>query len=161
MSGLLVLILRLDWVIDNNYEVCLGKLALAIWKEKMRAAVHREFPDTEPEKPVASHTGARPPSIATMVKEAELATTESNASHDRPSLFNGKNAVPGDAPQGVTDNLNDIRPVAVFLDRNATSASDPASLRQGTLERFGELHVQTGSKKYFNGIANISRKLCR
>eukprot|EP00973_Karenia_brevis_P082973 11504277-Karenia_brevis.AAC.1 len=65
----------------------------------MRSAVGRAYPETEEEKPIEKRQGAMPPSIATMVKEAELETSASSIAELQASLFSEKNAVPGDAPQ--------------------------------------------------------------
>ena len=74
---------------------------------------------------------------------------EDKAFRTRTSLFAEKNATPGDAPQSVSSNFNEVRPVALCLDRTTASASDPAALRQGAVERFCDLHVQTGAQKIF------------
>ena len=154
-----VLVLLLDWLIDNNHEVFRNKLSPALWNERMRAAVKAEYPETEGDKPLEEREGSMPASISDMVKEAEDACASDKAGIDNRSLFSDKNAVPGDRPQNVSNCFNDVRPVAVCLDRKSVSASDPAAMRQGAVERFGDMHVQTGAKmihqwhsKYFSQV---------
>ena len=55
--------------------------------------------------------------------------------------------------------LEDIRPRAVCVDKSPEACSDPATLRQGAVERYGDLYVQTGSNavmqwhgKYFSQV---------
>ena len=42
--------------------------------------------------------------------------------------------------------LEDVRPHAVCIDKSAKACSDPATLREGAIERFGELRATTGNK---------------
>ena len=59
----------------------------------------------------------------------------------------------------MEDCLEDIRPHAICIDRSTQASSDPASLRAGALERYGDLQIQTGGKeilqfhpKYFSQV---------
>eukprot|EP00972_Heterocapsa_arctica_P073956 10916704-Heterocapsa_arctica.AAC.1 len=74
-------------------------------------------------------------------------------------LFREKNATPGDPARAREGCLQDLRPHAVCRDKSAKVCSDPAALREGALERYGDLHVHTGSSlipqwenKYFSQI---------
>ena len=57
-----------------------------------------------------------------------------------------KNATPGDGARSLERCLEDIRPQAVCMDKSVQACSDPATLREGALERHGDVHVQTGGK---------------
>ena len=70
-----------------------------------------------------------------------------------------KNATPGDGARSLEACLEDIRPHAICVDRTTSAASDPQTQREGGLERFGDLHIQTGHKeinqfctKYFSQV---------
>ena len=43
--------------------------------------------------------------------------------------------------------LEDLRPHAICTDKSVKACSDPATLREGALERYGELRVMTGGQK--------------
>ena len=62
-------------------------------------------------------------------------------------MVNEKNATPGDGARTLEKCLEDLRPHAICLDKNAKACSDPATLRHGALERYGELHINTGRKE--------------
>ena len=62
------------------------------------------------------------------------------------SLTYEKNATPGDAPRPLENALDNIRPKAFHLDKDITTCINPDVLREGTLERYGDLHIQTGGK---------------
>ena len=62
-------------------------------------------------------------------------------------MVNEKNATPGDGARTLDNCLEDLRPHAICLDKNVKACSDPATLREGALERYGELHVNTGRKE--------------
>ena len=49
-------------------------------------------------------------------------------------------------PVGLAQCLDEVRPMAMCLDRNNTSSCNPADAQENTFERFGSLHIQTGSK---------------
>ena len=57
-----------------------------------------------------------------------------------------KNATPSDGPRAPVDCLDEIRPKAFTLDRQTSSCTDPAAIHTGALNRYGELHVQTGNE---------------
>ena len=62
------------------------------------------------------------------------------------SLSNEKNATPGDGARNFDAVLDDIRPKAYHLDADPSDCTDPALVREGTLERYGDLHIQTGGR---------------
>ena len=62
------------------------------------------------------------------------------------SLANEKNATPVDGARPLETVLDDIRPTAVHLDRDASACIDPAVQREGALERYGDLHIQIGAQ---------------
>jgi hypothetical protein len=70
-----------------------------------------------------------------------------------------KNATPSDGARALEECLEDLRPKAFTLDKSAAACTDPASLKAGALERFGELHVHAGREfinqwhsKYFSQV---------
>ena len=52
-----VLLLLLDWLIDQNHEVFRGKGSAVVLKQKMREAVAREYPEGEGDVPEANRAG--------------------------------------------------------------------------------------------------------
>jgi len=114
-------------------------------KQRMAAAVAKEYPETEAHKDWADREGTIPAAIREALQEAEAQQDTAKSSKRR--VLSDKNATPGDGPRPLDKCLDDIRPVAVTLDRSTQASSDPASLRQGAVQRYGDLHVQTGSKK--------------
>ena len=77
----------------------------------------------------------------------------------RRRLITEKNATPGDGARSLEACLEDIRPHAICVDRTTSAASDPQTQRESGLERFGDLHIQTGHKeinqfctKYFSQV---------
>ena len=56
------------------------------------------------------------------------------------------NATPGDTSRSIEKCLDDVRPFAIAMDRKVSACTDPGTLREAALERYGELEVQTGSK---------------
>ena len=61
----------------------------------------------------------------------------------------GENETLGSAMGSPESCLDDVRPVAVCLDRSTQACTDPASLREGALERYGDLCVRIWSKRIF------------
>ena len=59
-----------------------------------------------------------------------------------------KNATPGAPSRSPDKCLDDLRPVAVTMDRSNRSATDPAAQREGAFGKFGEgdLNIQTNAK---------------
>ena len=162
-----VLIHLLDFLIDRNHEVFRGKGSPAELRERMRTAVRREYPEIE-DGPEEERVGTVPPSILQLLREVEEGKETNADVSDRapllpPSrrrrLLTEKNATPGDGARALETCLEDLRPYAMCLDKSVQACSDPATLREGALERYGELHVRTGGKeilqfhsKYFSQI---------
>ena len=71
-----VLLLLLYQLIDQGHEVFLGKVSAAALKEKMRAAVEKEYPETEAHVPEERRQGSIPQSILDVLKEVEEETKE-------------------------------------------------------------------------------------
>ena len=57
-----------------------------------------------------------------------------------------KHAVPDQISQPMSSALEEIRPSSFMLDRVAESATDPASIKEGALRRYGDLHIGTSNK---------------
>jgi len=139
-----VLVQLLNFLIDRQHEVFRGKASAMELKRRMAAAVAREYPETEAHKDWGQREGAIPAVILEALREAEAEKDTALSAKRR--VLSDKNATPGDGPRPLDKCLDDIRPVAITLDRSTQASSDPGSLRQGAVERYGDLHVQTGSK---------------
>ena len=157
-----VLIALLDFLIDRNHEVFRGKGSAQELRAKVREAVHREYPETEGDKPEAERVGHIPPSIEALLDEREKGRED--ALPERPKkklrLLSGeKNATPGDGARSVHECLDNVRPQAICVDKSSQASTDPGTQREGGLERQGELNIKTGGKpisqyesKYFSQV---------
>ena len=96
-----------------------------------------------------------PPSILEVLRaqEAEKHDDGPPVREKRRKLLGEKNATP------AAESLENIRPQAVCQDKSPQACSDPATLRQGALERYGDLFAETGGKlvpqwesKYFSQV---------
>ena len=145
-----VLIKLLEFLIDNGHEAFQGKGSPQDLKAKMRAAVAKEYIETEGHLPEELREGQVPDSIATALREMEETRRQEELegkkwSH-RLRLFRTKNSTPGDGASCVSKCTENIRPMAMCMDRNDNSLSKPADTQAGAWQGFGTLHVQTGSK---------------
>jgi hypothetical protein len=179
-----VVLKLLHFLIDRGHEVFIGKGSAAALKERMRFAVAARYPETEAHLPEERRQGAIPESILQLLREQETekrrrsaeagkapraeesAVAGSASASDSRRRSQGsvpilveKNATPGDGARPVAQCLEDVRPKAFTLDRSTASCTDPDILRKGALERYGGLHVQTGSRfidqwqsKYFSQV---------
>ena len=146
-----VLLHLLFFLIDRNHEVFRNKGCAVELKKKMKEAIQQEYPDEESEKPEAQREGSIPTALLEALQEAhqkpdDPGTAEAEAKKMRFLFEREKNATPGDGSRSVDECLQDIRPQAVCMDKEATSNSDPATLREKAIGRYGDLYVQTGSK---------------
>ena len=145
-----VLVKLLCFLIDREHEAFQGKGSAQELKEKMRRAVEAEYPETESQLPEDQREGEVPSSLWQFLREAEEKRRQEELTGEkwdrRLKLFRTKNATPGDAATCVSKCLDEVRPMAMCLDRNNASSCNPAEARENTFERFGSLHVQTGSK---------------
>jgi hypothetical protein len=134
-----VVLQLLYYLIEQNHEVFRGKGTTIELKARMRAAVEREYPDTEGHLPEAQRQGHVPESLLRQLKEAEE-EHEPHAKRARrsTSLDDEKNATPGPGCRSSEDCLDDVRPVSVAMDRSARSLSDPANQREGAIAAFGD-----------------------
>jgi hypothetical protein len=134
-----VVLQLLYYLIEQNHEVFRGKGTTIELKARMRAAVEREYPDTEGHLPEAQRQGHVPESLLRQLKEAEE-EHEPHAKRARrsTSLDDEKNATPGPGCRSSEDCLDDVRPVSVAMDRSAQSLSDPATQREGAIAAFGD-----------------------
>ena len=112
----------------------------------MREAVERHYPEEEGEVPKAERQGKIPPCILEELKRQEE-EGEDEVDPDRrrkmPRLVQEKNATPGDCGRPVEKCMDDVRPSAVTIDRNPSACTDPVTMREKALERYGDLKVQT------------------
>ena len=145
-----VLLLLLDYLIDQGHEVFRGKGSAALLKQRMRDAVAREYP--MPADHGSEEDGFIPASVAAVLAEAEAERKEERVAKEagglleKTRLMTDKNASPGDGARPMEECLQDLRPKACTLDRSTEACTDPETLRAGGLERYGELHVETGSR---------------
>ena len=75
----------------------------------------------------------------------ESTTSEEDRSRKKLRLMSDKNATPGDGARSMDRVLDNLRPHTMCLDKSAAPASDPATMRQGTNDRFG--HVEAKEQK--------------
>ena len=169
-----VLIHLLEYLIDQGHTVFRDKGAPHTLKKKMRAAVQKQYPEQEGHLPEPERQGTLPPSILQLLQEREEerrqqeeekrkqrneCSAPNEAKATRSSVLTDKNATPSDGPRPLEKCLEDVRPKSFTLDRSTASCSDPATLRAGALQRYGEINVQAGSRfidqwqpKYFSEV---------
>ena len=158
-----VLVALLDYLIAQNHEVFRGKGSAQELRARMREAVAREHPEMEPDKAPEARQGTIPKDILDFINksmgEKEDVAKDLMPAHKRRRFITEKNATPGDGARSLETCLEDIRPHAVCMDRSTAACSDPAAQREGALERYGDLHIQTGGKeilqfhtKYFSQV---------
>ena len=113
-------------------------------KQKMDATVAREYPETEAHLSEVDRSGHIPACILRMLDEAEAAHQRDEPEDGEPSakrsrrlesVSDDKNATPGPPAQAPEQCLDDLRPLAVTMDRSNRSATDPATQRTNA---FGE-----------------------
>ena len=145
-----VLIRLLEFLIDNGHEAFQGKGSPHDLKAKMRAAVAKEYAETEGHLPEEFREGRVPDSIAAALREQEEEKRKEELDgktwSKRLKLFKTKNSTPGDRASCVSKCTETIRPMAMCLDRSSSSISRPADTHAGAWKGFGTLHVQTGNK---------------
>ena len=113
----------------------------------MREAIAREYPETEEHVELSKRQGHIPKAIwETLALSPEEETMEQERRAKLPRMMQEKNATPGDTARSIEKCLDDVRPFAIAMDRKVTACTDPGTLRESALERYGELEVQTGSK---------------
>ena len=116
----------------------------------MRDIVAEEYPEREPNVPYSEREGYVPESILTTMREMEEEQREGELAGKhwcrKKQLFRDKNATPGDRAQLVSECLEEIRPMAMCVDRSSAAATTPADAREGAFSGFGRLLLQTGSK---------------
>ena len=71
---------------------------------------------------------------------------EEQSSKRRRTIHDIKNATPGDGAQELGTCLDDLRPKAFTLDLKRSDCTTPGAVREGALERYGELNIQTGNQ---------------
>ena len=158
-----VLLKLLSVLIDSNHEAFKDKGSALDLKARMKTIVQQEYPETEEHVPEEQRLGAIPPALLQAMRETEERRREEELKGEswckRLKLFRTKNSTPGEAGRCVTKCMDNIRPMAMCMDRSNTSSSTPADMRNGGWQGFGALHVQTGSKwlsqwcsKYFSQV---------
>ena len=69
-----VLVLLLDYLIEQRHEVFVGKGSAEELRQRMRAAVAREYPEQEADIPEEERQGTMPPSILEVLRAQEAET---------------------------------------------------------------------------------------
>ena len=145
-----VLLLLLEFLIDRRHVAFKGKGSAAELKVKMRDIVAREYPEREPHVPLSDRAGHVPESILHTMREMEEEQRQGELAGKhwcrKKQLFRDKNATPGDRAQVVSECLEEVRPMAMCVDRSSAAATTPADSREGAFAGFGRLLVQTGSR---------------
>ena len=146
-----VLLLLLDFLIDRQHEIFRGKGSPAELKQLMRKVVAAEYPEREGHLPPRDRQGEVPASIASKIREMEeakrKAEMEGQSWCSKKHLFREKNATPGDAATCVSRCVDEIRPIAMCVDRNNTSTCTPADAREGSMSLFGHTHAQADARE--------------
>ena len=126
--------------------------------QQMEDDVYKLYPETEGDVPLNRRKGMIPTGIREELETAEREAAESPAKK-RKSIHVTKNATPGDIAMNIENCLDDIRPKAFCFDANPSDCTTPDVLREGGLERYSDLHIQTGNQlmsqwesKYFSQI---------
>ena len=112
------MVLRLlYYLIEQNHQVFRGKGRAIELKERMRAAVEREYPETEGHLPEEQREGHIPQSLLKMLREADEEKSREGPPVKRircgVNLGDEKNATPGPGAQAPENCLDNIRPVSV------------------------------------------------
>ena len=146
-----VLVELLDFLILKNHEVFRGKGSAKDLRERMRKAVERQYPETEAHKPLSERVGHIPPGVEALLRDSQNISTEEvtpgfNGSK-RHKILTDKNATPGDGARSVEKCLDDLRPFAICVDKSAGASSNPATMREGALGKYGELRIQAAGKE--------------
>jgi hypothetical protein len=140
-----VLLKLLEHLIDSNHEAFRGKGSPMELKSRMKREVHAEYPETEGRTPEEEHLGAVPASLLLAMRQSEEQRRDDEQQgatwSKRLKLFRTKNSTPGDASNCVTKCMDNIRPMAMCMDRNNNSTSNPADMQRGGWLGFGALHV--------------------
>ena len=104
----------------------------------MMEAVETQYPDHEKDLPIEQRQGFIPVSILEAL-DAFVSHSEEDRSRRRLRLMSDKSATPGDGASSMDTVLDNVRPHTMCLDKSAASASDPATMRQGAIDRCGDL----------------------
>ena len=106
----------------------------------MRDIVQREYPEREHHVPQSKRDGYVPESILRTIREMEeeqrLGELAGKHWCRKKQLFREKNATPGDRAQVVTECLEEVRPMAMCVDRSSAAATTPAEAREGAFAGF-------------------------
>ena len=113
------MVLRLlYYLIEQNHQVFRGKGRAIELKERMRAAVEREYPEHQGHLPEEEREGHIPKSLLTMLREAEEEKSREGPPVKRirrgVNLDDEKNATPGPGAQASEQCLDNIRPLSVI-----------------------------------------------
>ena len=142
-----VLVLLIKELIDRKHGAY-ENWASKCLKNRMtvREIVQKKYPDANEGVPLVEQKGMIPDSIREELEDQEaFKDTVPKQSSTKP-VVTVKNATPGDVAKNVATCLDDIRPKAFTVDRDAGSCSTPDVMRTEALQRYGDLHIQTGSK---------------
>ena len=135
-----VLLHLLYFLIEHNHKVFCGKGSVQTLKAKMEAAVEKRYPDAEKHLPEERREGFVPKVILDNIhRQQKLEQCRAK----RARLVEEKQATPGDGARALESCLDDVRPFSITNSRSTSAASEPASIREGALNRFGHLDVHT------------------
>ena len=168
-----ILILLLQELFRSKHEAFVGSLAgesmnmeldapddgdsvSARFAKSLADAVHQHYPEQEAPLLLNARRGSIPEGIREEIEEQKH-KQDGLPQKKQHTLHSTKNATPGDAAQELSSSLDDVRPKAFTLDLKPSDCTTPDLQRSGTLQRYGELHIQTGNKlqsqwesKYFS-----------
>ena len=128
-----VLLQLLYYLIDQNHAVFRGRGSAQQLRERMRAAVQREYPVSAEQmtRPDGEQEWFLPTDYIESLSEAATKKVK------RHFLIKEKNATPGDGDISLEGCLADRRPFSVVTESSGLASTDPATLRANTLSLFG------------------------
>ena len=142
-----VLVLLLWDLIQRGYQIYDESREPGTLRKFVEEAVEARYPEQEAHIAPEDRIGYIPPRILSKLQEQEKPKEHGSiATSLRKMVTFEKHAVPDQISQPMSSALEEIRPSSFMLDRVAESATDPASIKEGALRRYGDLHIGTSNK---------------
>ena len=142
-----VLVLLLWDLIQRGYQIYDESREPGTLRKFVEEAVEARYPEQEAHIAPEDRIGYIPPRILSKLQEQERPKEHGSiATSLRKMVTFEKHAVPDQISQPMSSALEEIRPSSFMLDRVAESATDPASIKEGALRRYGDLHIGTSNK---------------
>ena len=124
----------------------------------MAAAVERHYPEREGDLPEDSREGFVPGFILDSIQRQQR-LEEARERNKRARLTEEKQATPGTGGRTPEASLDEVRPFSITNSVSTSAASEPVSIREGALNKFGDLEIATRAEaitqwdsKYFSQV---------